>query len=155
VVASGRPLFSIGAVARMLDLSATTIRTWEARYGLVTPERSQGGQRLFSRAHVEQLRFVCRQIEAGRRPGEAHRLLQERLSGGGSLGGNRTRVLLAGGGLEAASALRELIGGEAFEALRRACGEAPLVFIDPGELDFDEVSARLQASGATVVPIDT
>jgi hypothetical protein len=65
-------------------------------------------------------------------------------------------VLLAGSGLAAASALRDLIGGEAFEVLRRACaGEAPLVFIDPGELDFDEVSARLQASGATVVPIDT
>jgi hypothetical protein len=30
-----------------------------------------------------------------------------------------------------------------------------LVFIDPGDLGFDEVFARLQASGATVVPIDT
>jgi DNA-binding transcriptional MerR regulator len=115
---SGRPLFSIGAVARMLDLTAGTIRTWESRYGLVTPGRSQGGQRLYTRSQVEQLRFVCRQIEGGRRPGEAHRILQERLAGGGSLDGR-------------------------------------LVFIDPGELDFDEVSAWLQASGATVVPIDT
>ena len=39
------PLFSIGAVARMLDLSAATIRTWETRYGDVVPQRSQGGQR--------------------------------------------------------------------------------------------------------------
>jgi len=117
-VASGRPLFSIGAVARMLDLSATTIRTWESRYGLVTPERSRGGQRLYSRAQVEQLRFVCRQVDAGRRPAEAHRLLQERLVRGDSLSGK-------------------------------------LVFIDPPELDFDELSARLRASGATVVPIDT
>ncbi|HEU5363724.1 MAG TPA: MerR family transcriptional regulator [Gaiellaceae bacterium] len=115
---SGRPLFSIGAVARMLDLSAATIRTWEARYRLVAPERSQGGQRLYSRAQVEQLRFVCGQIGAGRRPAEAHRLLRERLARGGSLDGK-------------------------------------LVFIDPGELGFDEVFARLQASGATVVPIDT
>ena len=114
----GRPLFSIGAVARMLDLSAATIRTWESRYGLVLPERSQGGQRLYSRSQVEQLRFVCRQIEAGRRPAEAHRLLHDRLARGGSLQGK-------------------------------------LVFIEPGDLDFEEIAARLKASGATVVPIDT
>ena len=115
---SGRPLFSIGAVARMLDLTAATIRTWETRYGLVMPERSRGGQRLYSRSQVEQLRFVCRQIAAGNRPAAAHRLLEERLERGGTL-------------------------------------EGKLVFIDPGELGFDEVSARLRASGATVVPIDT
>src|ERR1700761_6827566 len=42
----GRPLFSIGAVARMLDLSAATIRTWETRDGLITPQRAGGGTRL-------------------------------------------------------------------------------------------------------------
>ena len=34
------PLFSIGAVARRLVLSAATIRTWESRYHLVIPARS-------------------------------------------------------------------------------------------------------------------
>lgn len=140
----------------MLDVSPATIRTWESRYGLVTPGRSQGGQRLYSRAHVDQLRFVCRQIQAGRRPGEAHRLLRERLAGGGSLDGVRARVLLAESGLAAAKVLRELIGRAAFDALRGACSnDAPLVLIDPGEVDLDEVFARLAAAGTTVVPIDT
>jgi DNA-binding transcriptional MerR regulator len=74
---ANRPLFSIGAVGRMLALPPATIRTWETRYGLVVPDRSAGGQRLFSRAQVEQLRFLRDQIAAGRRPGEAHRLLAE------------------------------------------------------------------------------
>ena len=73
------PLFSIGAVARMLDLSAATIRTWETRYGDVVPQRSDGGQRLYSRDQVDQLRFVRNEVAGGRRPGEAHRLLAERV----------------------------------------------------------------------------
>ena len=59
------PLFSIGAVARMLELSAATIRTWETRYGLVVPQRSEGGQRLYSRDQVDQLRFVKDEVDAG------------------------------------------------------------------------------------------
>jgi DNA-binding transcriptional MerR regulator len=74
-----RPIFSIGAVARMLELPPATIRTWEARYGLVIPQRTSGGQRLYTRRHVDQLRFLKESVAAGSRPGEAHRLLAERL----------------------------------------------------------------------------
>ena len=51
-------IYSIGAVERMLDIPAATIRNWEERYGLVKPERSDGGHRLYTRGQVEQLRFV-------------------------------------------------------------------------------------------------
>ena len=64
----------------MLDLSAATIRTWETRYRLVVPARSPGGQRLYSREQVDQLRFVRDQVDEGRKPAEAHRLLAERLA---------------------------------------------------------------------------
>lgn len=73
-----RPLFGIGAVARALALPAATLRTWEARYGLVVPRRSSGGQRLYSREQVEQLRFVRDEVAGGSRPAQAHRLLAER-----------------------------------------------------------------------------
>ncbi len=148
----GRPLFSIGAVARMLDLAPATIRTWETRYGLVQPERSEGGQRLYSRDHVAQLRFVKAQVDLGRRPGEAHRLLRERLAGGDGFGGTRMRVLLAESRLGAAQLLAELLGPEAFEALRAT--EPALVVIDAGDADFDELSDRLRASGTKILPIE-
>jgi len=76
------PVFSIGAVADLLDVPASTLRTWEDRYGLIVPERSSGGQRLYTREQVEQLRFVKASIDEGMQPGDAHRLLSERLASG-------------------------------------------------------------------------
>jgi DNA-binding transcriptional MerR regulator len=160
----GRPLFSIGAVSRMLELSAATIRTWETRYGLLTPQRSEGGQRLYSRDQVEQLRFVKSYVDAGRRPGEAHRLLQERIARGDSFGGTKMRVLLAESRLGAARVLRELLGSEGFEVLlaedpdaaARAYDELSpaLVVIDTDDGDFDGLSERLRAAGTKVLPLD-
>jgi DNA-binding transcriptional MerR regulator len=95
---SRHALYSIGAVARMLDIPAATLRTWEERYGVPRPERSAGGQRLYSRDQVSQLRFVKAQLAAGMAPADAHRLLAERLSAGGLLVGEpepaKTRLLV-------------------------------------------------------------
>jgi DNA-binding transcriptional MerR regulator len=95
---SGRALYSIGAVARMLDIPAATLRTWEERYGVPKPERSAGGQRVYSRDQVGQLRFVKAQLAAGMAPADAHRLLAERLTAGGLFVGepepSKTRLLV-------------------------------------------------------------
>jgi len=66
----------------MLDIPAATIRNWEDRYGLVTPERSNGGHRLYTREQVEQLRFVKEGLARGLQSAEAHRLLGEQLERG-------------------------------------------------------------------------
>jgi len=79
---SDLPIYSIGAVERMLDIPAATIRNWEDRYGLVTPERSNGGHRLYTREQLEQLRFVKEGLARGLQPAEAHRLLGEQLERG-------------------------------------------------------------------------
>jgi DNA-binding transcriptional MerR regulator len=76
-------IYSIGAVERMLGIPAATVRNWEERYGLVKPERSAGGHRLYTRAQVEQLRFVKERLDRGLQPAEAHRLLGEQLKRGG------------------------------------------------------------------------
>jgi DNA-binding transcriptional MerR regulator len=160
----GRPLFSIGAVSRMVDLSSATIRTWETRYGLIVPQRSGGGQRLYSRDQVDQLRFVKAEIAQGRRPGEAHRLLAERVGRGDSFGGTRLRVLLAESRLDAAQLLRELFAGDAFEVLVASDPDhakevydelsPTIVVIDTDDLAFDELSERLRAAGTKVLPIE-
>ncbi len=77
-------LYSIGAVARMLGVAVPTLRSWEQRYGTVLPQRSPGGQRLYSRRDVDQLRFVVERLEEGFQPADAHRLLTERLQAGGT-----------------------------------------------------------------------
>ena len=82
---SKTPLFSIGTVADLIDVPASTLRTWEDRYGLIVPERSQGGQRLYTREQVEQLRFIKASMDEGLQPGDAHRVLSERLELGAPL----------------------------------------------------------------------
>jgi DNA-binding transcriptional MerR regulator len=97
------PVYSIGAVERMLGIPAATVRNWEKRYGLVKPERSGGGHRLYTRSQVEQLRFVKERVDGGLQPAEAHRLLGERLERGGDFRsaeerrepGTRLLILLA------------------------------------------------------------
>ena len=76
--ADGRGIYSIGAVARMLGLTVATIRNWEERYAAVVPERSPGGQRLYSREQVERLRVVADHVASGLSAADAHRLLAER-----------------------------------------------------------------------------
>jgi CheY-like chemotaxis protein len=96
-----QPVYSIGALARVLGVPAATLRTWEDRYGIVVPERSAGGHRLYSREQAEQLRFVCDQLRSGLSPGDGHRLLQARLKAGVGLqcietpGGVGLLILLA------------------------------------------------------------
>jgi CheY-like chemotaxis protein len=80
-----QPVYSIGALVRMLGVPAATLRSWEDRYGMVIPNRSAGGHRLYSREDVEQLRFVRDELQAGMSPGDSHRLLQERLKAGEAL----------------------------------------------------------------------
>ncbi len=80
-VEQGRPVYSISAVARMLDVPVATLRTWEDRYGQVIPARNDSGHRLFSRQQVERLRFVRAQMGEGASAADAHRLLAEHLDG--------------------------------------------------------------------------
>ena len=79
--AGRRPIYSIGAVAKMLGLETAALRSWEDRYRLVVPERSSGAQRIYSRNQLEQLRFVVDTMRAGATPADAHRMLADRLRG--------------------------------------------------------------------------
>ena len=73
-------IYSIGAVARMLNLPTSTLRAWEERYSVITPIRSEGSQRLYSRTQVEQLRFIKSRMDAGASAADAHRLLSQDLA---------------------------------------------------------------------------
>lgn len=80
-----RPVYSISAVARMLEVPVATLRTWEDRYGQVVPTRNASGHRLFTRRQVEQLRFVRTQMSEGASVADAHRVLAEHADSGAPL----------------------------------------------------------------------
>ena len=66
----------------MLDIPTSTLRAWEERYSVITPLRSEGSQRLYSRAQVEQLRFIKSRLESGASAADAHRLLSQEMAAG-------------------------------------------------------------------------
>lgn len=114
-----RGVYSIGAVARLLGLPAATIRNWEDRYETVVPERSAGGQRLYSRAQVEQLRYVAAQVARGFSAADAHRLLSELEAAGSPPAadepGDRPLVLIAECDAAAAAVAEAVLRGDGFE----------------------------------------
>lgn len=54
---SDTPLYVISVAAELSDLHPQTLRAYE-REGLITPARTEGGTRRFSRRDVERLRFI-------------------------------------------------------------------------------------------------
>ena len=115
------PVYGIGAVARMLDIAPTVLRTWEERYGVVVPVRSTGDQRLYSRDQVDQLRFVQNLIGSGLHAAEAHRLLGLRVEEGMTLvppipdSSGPVLILLAERDVYAAEVIEYLLRTEGYE----------------------------------------
>ena len=56
----------VRVVTQRTGLSADVLRAWEKRYGVVAPDRSGGGQRLYSDEDVERLSLLRRATAAGR-----------------------------------------------------------------------------------------
>lgn len=60
------PRHPIRVAAQRTGLTPATLRAWERRYGVVDPQRSDGGQRLYSDRDVERLTRLRLLTEAGR-----------------------------------------------------------------------------------------
>ncbi|HUI09244.1 MAG TPA: MerR family transcriptional regulator [Bacteroidota bacterium] len=56
-----KPVYSIGTVARLLEVSVQTLRLYESE-GLILPHKSAGGQRLYTEADVHRLECIRRAI---------------------------------------------------------------------------------------------
>jgi DNA-binding transcriptional MerR regulator len=59
-----RPIFSVGQVADMLDVQQAFLRRLET-HALVTPLRSDGNQRRYSRDDVNRVADICGLIDGG------------------------------------------------------------------------------------------
>jgi DNA-binding transcriptional MerR regulator len=72
VAESGR--LRIGELSRRVGESPELLRAWESRYGLVAPERTAGGLRLYSEQDERRVRAMRAHIDAGLAAAEAARL---------------------------------------------------------------------------------
>lgn len=111
------PRHPIRVVAERTGVSPTLLRAWERRYAVVDPDRSDGGQRLYSDADVERILLLRRASDAGRAIGsvaelgnaELQRLLEEDQAARDELGsqvyGERAAAAHVRAALEAVEAL--------------------------------------------------
>ncbi|MGE8177415.1 MerR family transcriptional regulator [Pseudomonas fluorescens] len=52
-------------VARITGVNAVTLRAWERRYGLIVPQRTPKGHRLFSAEHVQRIHNILTWLNRG------------------------------------------------------------------------------------------
>ncbi len=57
--------YPMRVVVRRTGLNASLLRAWERRYGAVEPDRSDGGQRLYSEADIRKLTLLRKLVDLG------------------------------------------------------------------------------------------
>ncbi|AVF35269.1 MerR family transcriptional regulator [Rahnella sikkimica] len=93
-------LYSIGEVARICGINPVTLRAWQRRYGLLKPQRTEGGHRLFNDEDLETIRTILGWINRGIPVGQVKSLLEgkvEALPGGWSQAEHRLLTALQDG----------------------------------------------------------
>jgi DNA-binding transcriptional MerR regulator len=71
------PFFNLKAVVQQTGLKPDTLRAWERRYGLPSPERSAGGHRLYSHHDIETIKWLMARQREGLSIKRAVRLWQQ------------------------------------------------------------------------------
>ncbi len=81
VTLSGTGQYRSGVAARLSGLHPETLRVWERRYVIVGPQRSLGGQRLYSASDVTRLIHIKQLVDLGHAIGVVAALSPSALSG--------------------------------------------------------------------------
>ena len=76
---STEPRHPIGVVAERTGLTPDVLRVWERRYNVVAPQRSAGGQRLYSDSDISRLNLLTRATRGGHGIGHVARLTNREL----------------------------------------------------------------------------
>ena len=58
-------LYPIGTVSEITGVNAVTLRAWERRYGLIQPERTPKGHRLYSQSDVDKIQHILDELGKG------------------------------------------------------------------------------------------
>ena len=58
-------LYPIGTVSEITGVNAVTLRAWERRYGLIQPERTPKGHRLYSQTDVDKIQQIVEELGKG------------------------------------------------------------------------------------------
>jgi DNA-binding transcriptional MerR regulator len=109
--------FTIRAASALTGINANTLRAWERRYGLLRPQRTPKGYRLYTEDDIQRLRLVQRALQQGISVGRVmdhigtaeavERLIEETKPETADARPSRTlQVSLAGAGLSGTASIR-------------------------------------------------
>ncbi|MDX3605105.1 MerR family transcriptional regulator [Streptomyces sp. FL06-04B] len=100
-----------GAVARLLGVAPTTLRSWDRRYGIGPAAREDGRHRRWTEADIAVLRNMCALTSAGLAPAEAARTVLAGPSGARPSDGRIAGVRSSGTGLPGTGASPRALSG--------------------------------------------
>jgi len=72
--------YSIGEVAERCGINPVTLRAWQRRYGLLKPQRSEGGHRQFDDEDILRIEEIQRLMKSGVAVGKVKALLENKVS---------------------------------------------------------------------------
>lgn len=76
------PVYNLKAVVQQTGLKPDTLRAWERRYGLPSPERSGGGHRLYSQRDIDTIKWLMARQREGLSISRAVELWEQLKAGG-------------------------------------------------------------------------
>lgn len=94
-------LYPIRTVSSLTGINAITLRAWETRYGLLAPERTDGGHRLYTQSDIDRIHRIVAERERGVAISQVRRALEQRnrerprAQAGGPWGKARDRMATA------------------------------------------------------------
>jgi DNA-binding transcriptional MerR regulator/methylmalonyl-CoA mutase cobalamin-binding subunit len=70
-------MYTIAQAARLTGVTTATLRAWERRYGLVSPQRTEAGYRIYDEPAVAAVSAMRSLVDAGWGPAQAARAVRE------------------------------------------------------------------------------
>jgi len=58
-------VYSISSVSTMTGVNSVTLRAWERRYGLIKPQRTESGHRVYSNNDIEHIKNILKMLDSG------------------------------------------------------------------------------------------
>jgi methanogenic corrinoid protein MtbC1 len=98
-------VYNIKAVSRLTGVAPDTLRRWESRYHILSPQRSAGGYRMYSQGDVDTIRWLKARVDEGLAISRACELLRTREGAGGPYAGDGGPVAPAGPAIRSLGAL--------------------------------------------------
>jgi DNA-binding transcriptional MerR regulator/methylmalonyl-CoA mutase cobalamin-binding subunit len=68
-------VFPIRTVSEITGVNSITLRAWETRYGLIEPERTESGHRIYTQSNIDRIHRIVGMLDRGIRIGQVNEQL--------------------------------------------------------------------------------